>query len=166
MLAQGAFDGSLPFGKRPALIVIDMVEAYLQPGSPLYAGIETAVVGRPDVTLHVRSVFLQGLLVSPAERWPAIPGVAADGLVVLLDRLAAEAGFGSRAQLCVAYVLSHPWAHRLVIGSETQAQLRENLDRFDTRLLSEDECVAMRARLPALPDQLLDPSRWPRERKS
>ncbi|WP_295528451.1 N-carbamoylsarcosine amidohydrolase [Novosphingobium sp. Chol11] len=39
----GAFDGSLPFGRRPALIVIDMVEAYLQPGSPLYAGIETAV---------------------------------------------------------------------------------------------------------------------------
>ena len=39
----GAFDGSLPFGKRPALIVIDMVEAYLQPGSPLYAGIEDAV---------------------------------------------------------------------------------------------------------------------------
>lgn len=39
----GAFDGSLPFGKRPAVIVIDMVEAYLQPGSPLYAGVETAV---------------------------------------------------------------------------------------------------------------------------
>ncbi|MBX9663896.1 N-carbamoylsarcosine amidohydrolase [Novosphingobium sp.] len=39
----GAFDGSLPFGKRPAIIVIDMVEAYLQPGSPLYAGIEAAV---------------------------------------------------------------------------------------------------------------------------
>jgi len=39
----GAFDGSLPFGVRPALIVIDMVEAYLQPGSPLYAGVEAAV---------------------------------------------------------------------------------------------------------------------------
>lgn len=39
----GAFDGSLPFGSRPALIVIDMVEAYLQPGSPLYAGVEAAV---------------------------------------------------------------------------------------------------------------------------
>ncbi|MEI6642853.1 MAG: N-carbamoylsarcosine amidohydrolase [Novosphingobium sp.] len=39
----GAFDGSLPFGDRPALIVIDMVEAYLQPGSPLYAGVEAAV---------------------------------------------------------------------------------------------------------------------------
>ncbi|MEO0030841.1 MAG: hypothetical protein RIS94_599 [Pseudomonadota bacterium] len=40
---KGAFDGRLPFGKRPALLVIDLVEAYLQPGSPLYAGIETAL---------------------------------------------------------------------------------------------------------------------------
>ncbi len=39
----GAFDGALPFGTRPAVIVIDMVEAYLQPGSPLYAGVEAAV---------------------------------------------------------------------------------------------------------------------------
>ena len=28
----GAFDGRLPFGKRPALLLIDLVEAYLQPG--------------------------------------------------------------------------------------------------------------------------------------
>ncbi|MFM5914906.1 MAG: N-carbamoylsarcosine amidohydrolase [Chakrabartia godavariana] len=39
----GAFDGTLPYGARPALIVIDLVEAYLQPGSPLYAGIEPAL---------------------------------------------------------------------------------------------------------------------------
>lgn len=38
----GAFDGRLAFGKRPALVVVDLVEAYLQPGSPLYAGIEAA----------------------------------------------------------------------------------------------------------------------------
>ncbi len=38
----GAFDGRLPFGQSPALIVVDMVEAYLQPGSPLYGGIEAA----------------------------------------------------------------------------------------------------------------------------
>lgn len=32
----GAFDGSLPFGTRPALLVVDVVVAYLTPGSPLY----------------------------------------------------------------------------------------------------------------------------------
>ncbi len=40
---RGAFDGRLEFGKRPALLVIDLVEAYLRPGSPLYAGIELAL---------------------------------------------------------------------------------------------------------------------------
>lgn len=32
----GVFEGRLPFGERPALIVIDVVQAYLEPGSPLY----------------------------------------------------------------------------------------------------------------------------------
>lgn len=32
----GAFDGRLPFGRRPALLIVDVVVAYLRPGSPLY----------------------------------------------------------------------------------------------------------------------------------
>lgn len=34
---RGAFEGHLPFGERPALIIIDVVMAYFDPGSPLYA---------------------------------------------------------------------------------------------------------------------------------
>jgi len=34
----GAFDGALALGNRPALVVIDMVGAYTEPDSPLYAG--------------------------------------------------------------------------------------------------------------------------------
>lgn len=41
---KGAFDGRLPFGKRPALLIIDVVMAYLDPASPLYAGVEDALV--------------------------------------------------------------------------------------------------------------------------
>jgi maleamate amidohydrolase len=36
---KGAFDGNLPFGQRPALLIIDFVVAYLDPASPLYAGV-------------------------------------------------------------------------------------------------------------------------------
>jgi nicotinamidase-related amidase len=32
----GVFDGRLSFGRRPALILVDVVMAYLTPGSPLY----------------------------------------------------------------------------------------------------------------------------------
>jgi maleamate amidohydrolase len=39
---KGAFDGHLPFGTRPALLIVDFVVAYLDPSSPLYAGVESA----------------------------------------------------------------------------------------------------------------------------
>jgi nicotinamidase-related amidase len=38
--ASGGFGQHLPPGRRPALIIIDMVGAYFLPGSPLYAGAE------------------------------------------------------------------------------------------------------------------------------
>ena len=34
----GVFDGHLAFGKRPALLIIDFVLAYLDPNCPIYAG--------------------------------------------------------------------------------------------------------------------------------
>lgn len=36
--AQAGFGVHLPFGERPALVLVDVAEAYLQPGSPLYVG--------------------------------------------------------------------------------------------------------------------------------
>lgn len=39
----GAFDGHLPFGRSPALLIIDFVMAYLEKSSPLYAGVEAAL---------------------------------------------------------------------------------------------------------------------------
>jgi nicotinamidase-related amidase len=38
--ARGGFGHGLAWGRRPALLVIDFVQAYLVPGSPLYAGVE------------------------------------------------------------------------------------------------------------------------------
>lgn len=41
--AAAGFDGSLPFGQHPALLVVDLCMAYLDPASPLYAGVENAL---------------------------------------------------------------------------------------------------------------------------
>jgi maleamate amidohydrolase len=40
--ASGGFGKSLEPGARPALLVVDFVQAYLAPDSPLYAGVESA----------------------------------------------------------------------------------------------------------------------------
>jgi len=37
------FGGALAFGARPAVLIIDVVMAYLEPTSPLYAGVEAAL---------------------------------------------------------------------------------------------------------------------------
>jgi len=39
---NAGFSGRLGFGQRPALVVIDFCRAYLDPASPLYAGVEDA----------------------------------------------------------------------------------------------------------------------------
>lgn len=40
---KGAFDGSLGFGNKPALILVDLVRAYFDKESSLYAGVEDAL---------------------------------------------------------------------------------------------------------------------------
>ncbi|MGB5626803.1 MAG: isochorismatase family protein [Woeseiaceae bacterium] len=40
---RGAFDGSLGFGEKPALILVDFVQAYFEESSPLYAGVDDAL---------------------------------------------------------------------------------------------------------------------------
>jgi maleamate amidohydrolase len=52
----GAFGGSLGFGERPALLIVDVVVAYLTPGSPLYApAFETALASNERLVAAARS---------------------------------------------------------------------------------------------------------------
>jgi maleamate amidohydrolase len=41
--ARAGFSGHLDFGTRPALLIVDVCRAYLDPASPLYAGVESAL---------------------------------------------------------------------------------------------------------------------------
>ena len=52
----GAFGGHLPFGNRPALLIVDFVMAYLDPASPLYAGVEAALAVNERLLAAARSV--------------------------------------------------------------------------------------------------------------
>lgn len=55
---KGAFDGSLGFGKAPALILVDFVEAYFHEACPLYAGVEDALAS----ALRIREAAREALV--------------------------------------------------------------------------------------------------------
>lgn len=52
---RGAFDGRLGFGERPALILVDFVQAYFDRDSPLYAGVEDALASALRIRAAART---------------------------------------------------------------------------------------------------------------
>jgi spore coat polysaccharide biosynthesis protein SpsF len=122
----------------------------------------TVLRGRPDVVVHARSVFLQGLLAgAPTSRWPSVSDTDPIVLVSTLNELVHELGRRNVADLAIAFVRAHPWIHSLVLGMETGEQLRENLDLFAMPALDEAALMIVRQRLPRLPETLVDPAKWP-----
>lgn len=126
------------------------------------AGLVDMLRARPDVTVHVRSVLLQGLLTcAPDARWPVLPGLSPPALVTRLWALARDFGRSSPADLCLAFVRGQDWIDGVVVGVETQRQLEENARSFETAPFSAADCEILIAGLPRCPEALLDPARWP-----
>ena len=53
--ARAGFGGRLSVGQKPALLVIDVVMAYLAPDSPLYAGVEAALAANERLVQAARA---------------------------------------------------------------------------------------------------------------
>jgi len=126
------------------------------------AGVIAEIVKRKDVTIHARSVFLQGVLVAEdASVWPRIAGVDAPAVIAWLNEKARAFGCGSVADLCLGYVRGQSWIDGVVIGMETEDQLEANLALVARAPLSPQDCSLIEARRPHLPAALLDPAQWP-----
>jgi spore coat polysaccharide biosynthesis protein SpsF len=121
--------------------------------------LQQALARRPDVRIHVRTVFLQGLLLHGGAIWPAWDDQASarmrliDGLVEQLDR-------HDRADLCMAYVRGHPWVDSIVLGMETLGQLKRNLELACRPPLEPDQCKLVTHALAGAPARLLNPAKW------
>jgi maleamate amidohydrolase len=70
--ARAGYHSRLGFGERPALVLVDFVQAYFEPGSPLYAGVEETLASALRVleaarsagvmTIFTRVVYTKGLV--------------------------------------------------------------------------------------------------------
>jgi spore coat polysaccharide biosynthesis protein SpsF len=127
-----------------------------------------AAAARPDVTIHTRSCFLQGILVSGAERWPPFTREAiAPRLIAALEELTSQLGRRSRLDLCLAYSRGLPWITQVLAGSETAAQLQETIELFQStsaltaaEIATVDERLAQLAAEGCIPPRLLNAGEW------
>lgn len=124
--------------------------------------VQSALAHRPDVTVHVRSAFLQGLLaVGLQAQWPQVDGVDPEQIVSALENLTHEFNRQSPADLCLAYLRAQHWIDGIVVGMETQEQLEANVRLFAREPLSAVQCAIAEEVLPQLPEQFLNPALWP-----
>jgi aryl-alcohol dehydrogenase-like predicted oxidoreductase len=106
------------------------------------------------VEIHVRSAYLQGLLLVAPESVP--PHLAAlQPVVASLRTAAAEAGV-SVAALALGHLARHPVVDAILVGATTAAELGETLrawaDAAETSAGIPD---------PGLPPEVVDPRGWP-----
>ena len=128
------------------------------------AGLVNRFLRRRTLTVHARSVFLQGLLASEDPGvWPKIDGVDPADVLLQIKSLAEMLGRESVADLCLAYVRGLEFIDGVVIGMETPEQLDLNLRLSVKRPLTPKECWEVEQSVPRLPEQLLNPAQWPKE---
>jgi aryl-alcohol dehydrogenase-like predicted oxidoreductase len=110
---------------------------------------------RHGVEVHVRSAFLQGLLVGPADALPPhLEPLAAR--LARFGEVAAQAGM-SRAGLALAYLRQMPQVSQIVLGVNSEAQLQQCV-----RAYHEPQPQGVDFSLFRCDDSaLVDPSRWP-----
>jgi len=115
---------------------------------------------RKDVTIHCRSIFLQGILISTQDKWPKIKNVNSEIYINKLNNLVKEFNFNNKIELCFSYVKSIEWINGLLVGIEDIKQLEENIRLFKIRKLNSEEFKLVRKVFNNVPRQLLNPSLW------
>ena len=123
-------------------------------------GIDHAFARRPEIVVHARSTFLQGILLHPADCWPVSREYDAQSCVEQLHALVGKFGRENLADLCLAYVRAQSWITSLVIGCETMSQLKENLKLFCLPALHSSSATRSSTLLPLLPTISSTLSKW------
>jgi spore coat polysaccharide biosynthesis protein SpsF (cytidylyltransferase family)/aryl-alcohol dehydrogenase-like predicted oxidoreductase len=119
------------------------------------------VRAKRPLTVHVRSAFLQGLLLlDNLPQWRQAHVADGGAVIAWLDAKVRRLGRLDRADLCLAYVRGLPFVDGVVIGMETVQQLTENLIRFDRPPLTTQEISMLSVERPRLDERSLDPGQW------
>ncbi len=106
--------------------------------------------------IHIRSVFLQGLLLMAPEELPGYFWAAREQIVGLQRRWQ-ERGLSALAG-CLAFVAQRTEVDRIVVGVNRRAELDEIIDAWRQA----GDCAIDFGPTPDISAAYLDPSRWPK----
>ena len=113
------------------------------------------------LVIHVRSVLLQGLLISSHDDHWLYANAKDPG--VIRGWLQSQVNIHQRrciADLCIAYVNAHEWIDGIVIGVDKIDQLQDNILLFGAKPMNKEELIIVHNSRPILSELTLNPSLW------
>ena len=118
---------------------------------------------RPDVTVHVRSVFLQGLIVAGTDELMR-KHFGDDGQQVFefLDTLPGTLGMPDRLTAAIGYVRCMDWIDGIVIGTASSRELTDISAAFAMDV-NHDILQKVRKSRPEIDAKILNPAMWPKD---
>ncbi|PKL94847.1 MAG: hypothetical protein CVV18_07635 [Gammaproteobacteria bacterium HGW-Gammaproteobacteria-8] len=114
-----------------------------------------------ELTVHVRSALLQGLLTTnDPSLWRRAHSEDARLITDWLARQAVDFRREGAVDLCLAWARGLDWADGVLVGCDSLVQLQETTRFFTKPALSQSEVAALAAQRPELDPRSLDPARW------
>jgi spore coat polysaccharide biosynthesis protein SpsF len=114
-----------------------------------------------QLTVHVRSALLQGLLPSTdTTLWRKANVDSPEAVIGWLLEKSLAFGRDNVVDLCLAYLTALPWVDGVALGMENLSQLNTNLKLLGGAPLSHQQLVELRASRPHLPETVLNPAQW------
>lgn len=133
----GTFDGRLVAGLSPALLIVDVVMAYLDPASPLYAGVEAALASNVRLAAAARAAGVPVVFTNVVYQ----AGGADGGL--FYRKIPALKAFDAGSPLGAFPPALQPLAHEIVVSKQyasaffgTSLASTLNAMRVDTLLVT------------------------------
>lgn len=113
---------------------------------------------RRDITIHCRSIFLQGLIVSDIT--PKIKDIDAQYYIDQLNNFVKNCQLKNRTELAIAYVKAMDWIDGIVFGVDNIDQLNKNIELFKVEPLNNNQINNIKETFVNVPEKILDPRLW------
>lgn len=115
---------------------------------------------RTDVEIHVRSIFLQGILVNDFKYWPKITGFDFEPIYNNITNLCQKYNL-TKLELVVGFIKSVKWIDSVLFGVDNIEQLKENIDLYkNTSELSQNILNDYKELFNDIPKELINPVLW------
>ena len=116
---------------------------------------------RYDVEIHVRSIFLQGVLLNPIVNIPKnITKQDFDYLNKIIDEITTELNI-SKIELCFGYINSCEWIHKFLIGIDNFEHLKENYEIINKNIkLTSEQMLIIKEKTKNINNLICNPSKW------